>query len=843
MNIFSAHRIVPLAVVLLSAGCQVDNDLPSNPILDATLAITSLDTLHLAGTAEYNAAIAITGGVEAGAATADAHTGRFAADIGLALGENTLDVTATDAAGNQSEAVRVTITRQSPRAETITVSLRDAVIRADDGTLHVAVDVTNSEAGVDLTQVQATLTIPEDATFTALPLTFNRVGHTDLQLDERRTVGAFTVRVEADVADEDGNKTVDDAAFAVTPGHPVNVDFMSIDPVQAPFLAGDPVIVTYAMQDGFGNDATATQPIVVTVNAANVAIVDDGAGTVEIDGLVRAGSYIVRAHLGDSDLEDDTEALVIEPNPELSGFNMQLSSSLIAEFGTVVFSTSDGFGNAIDEATVDTTFSDPTAITRLGAQLTFNRPGAFSVTACLTGTSLCDTEFVSVQGLLDTVAPTLSVRVESPASGSVVARGQRVVFVVTVTDDRALSSLSFVTTFGNNGNCRSTGGPLLFSGTTAETRTFSFSVASCAIPLDGVSIVAQAIDQAGNTRNEADETLSVFDPFNLSFPGSGGGNGSFVTTIAGFNTGSNNSGTTNISGPTGVTVDALSGTVFVANGSQGNRTDRAVGITIDRVQFDVTDQNGQRIDLNNVRSVASARNGSLFFGVDEVNAGGGGSSGIVRVTADLQRQIFVNSTTPGGQQEVIGTQQTVQQLAIDESSSAPAALCMVIESQDHVYCYGTLDATASRLAEIELTNLSPRGIAFDAPDIAGDADVLFVALDEGTHAIRPFTLSADRRTATAGTDISLSPLVNGNFELGDLVVGPPPGEHLYLAHNNDGRVLKIDRSTNPATVSVFVDGLSSPSGLAFDGESLLISDDNDDVVFRIVPDPANPGAF
>ena len=180
----------------------------------------------------------------------------------------------------------------------------------------------------------------------ALPLTFNRVGHTDIQLDERRAVGAFTVRVEADVADEDGNTTVDDDAFAVTPGHPVNVDFMSIDPVQAPFLAGDPVIVTYAMQDGFGNDATATQPIVVTVNAANVAIVDDGAGTVEIDGLVRAGSYIVRAHLGDSDLEDDTEALVIEPNPELSGFNMQLSSSLIAEFGTVVFSSSDGFGNA-----------------------------------------------------------------------------------------------------------------------------------------------------------------------------------------------------------------------------------------------------------------------------------------------------------------------------------------------------------------------------------------------------------------------------------------------------------------------------------------------------------------
>lgn len=701
-------RPLLLSLSLLFAGCLVDDDLPNTPVLDTTVAVTSLDTLHLEGTAKYDAALAITSGVEALSATADANTGRFAVDVGLALGDNTISVVATDVAGNASAAATLTITRRAPRAETVTISLRDAVIRADDGEVHVAIDVTNSEAGVDLTQVQATLTIVEDASFTALPLQFNRVGHTDVVLAERRLVGGFTVRAKADVADEDGNTASDDAFFNVTPGHPVNADFMSIDVAQAPFLAGDPLLVTYAMQDAFGNDATSTQPIVITVNAAAVSIVDDGAGTVEIDGLVKAGSYTVRAHLGDSDLEDDFAELVIQPNPELASFNMQLSSSLIAEFGTAFFTATDGFGNVIEEVSVTTTLFDPLAISRSGSQLTFNRPGAFSITACVADTSLCDTEFISVQGLLDTVPPTLTITIESPASGIVVARGQRVVFIVDVRDDRALSALSFVTTFGTNGNCRATGGPLLFSGSIAEVRSFSFTVPSCAVPLDPVSIVAQATDQAGNTRNEAEETLSIFDPFNLQFPGNDVGNGNFVTTVAGINTGNN--GSSSISGPTGVAADRLTGTVYVANGSQGNRADRAVGVTIDRAQFDLTDTSGQRINLSNVRGVASSRSGALFFGVDEVNSGGGGSSGIVRVTSTLQRELFVSSTAPGGQQEAVGTQQLVQQLALDETATVPA-LCMTIQSQDHIYCYGNINGGATRLAEIELANQSPRWIA------------------------------------------------------------------------------------------------------------------------------------
>jgi hypothetical protein len=451
---------------------------------------------------------------------------------------------------------------------------------------------------------------------------------------------------------------------------------------------------------------------------------------------------------------------------------------------------------------------------------------------------LCDTEFISVQGLVDTVPPVVTVTIESPTVGSIVSRGQRIVFRADVTDDRALSSLGFVASFGDNGACRSTGGPILFSGTTAESRTFSFTVPQCAIPLDVVSIVAQASDQAGNTRNAANESLSVNDPFQLSFPGNSP-SGAFVNSIVGFED--------RIDGPTGLTVDPLTGTIYVANGAQGNRTDRAVGVTIDRVQFDLVDQNGQRVELIDVRSAAATEAGNLFFGVAEVQNGGGGSSGIIRVTADLRRQTFVSSSQPGGQQEAIGTAQAqVQQLALSESQLVPSALCMVIQTQDHIWCYGNLDAdpaAPSRLAELELNGLRPRGIAIDGPDTAGDADTLFVALDNNTHVIRPFTFNAGRTTLTAGTDIDISAFVNNNNALGDLVVGPAPAENLYLADTAGGRVLKIDRSTATPTVSVFIDNLSEPVGLAVDGESLLVSDSNDRVLFRVVPDPSNPGAF
>ncbi|MBI1949340.1 MAG: hypothetical protein HYS27_26870 [Deltaproteobacteria bacterium] len=835
--IATLHRPFTAAVAALvlcsTAGCLQDDDLPATPVLDELPAVTSRTEIEIGGVAEYNARVSLTApGATDGAltATADSRTGRFAIDLPLTLGDNAVSVTATDAAGNVSEAATVTITRQAPRAETVVLTLRDVSISADDGDVVLGVDVSNAEAGVDLTQVGVTLTITEDASFAPLAVAFNRVGHADVTLSERRVAGIFTVRAEADVADVDGFAAWDEVSFAVLPGAPINADFLQIVDDGGPHLAGDPVALTYQMADAWGNDATGTATLSITINAANVSIVDDGEGAAEIDGLVHAGSYLVRGHLGGSALADDVEPLDIEPNPELAGLNLVLSSSLAVEFGTITFSASDGFGNQLDQAAVTTTFSDPSAITRNGNQLTCNRPGSFSITACVLGT-ICDSEFVSVQGLLDTVAPTLNVTIEAPVATTEVVRNQRVVFRVDVTDDRALSELRYVATFGDNGACVRTGGPVLFSGTTAESRSFSFSVPNCAVPLDVVNLVAQATDQAGNTRNEADATLSILDPFQLTVPVG------FLTTIAAYQD--------RLDGPAGIAVDEAIGMFYVADGNN----DRAIGVPIDRMQFELRDQTNNRVDLRNVRGAAADLAGYLFFGVDDVN-GGAGTSGIIRVSPSLVDTIFVDNALPGGQSEAIQQQQFVTQLAINQVGTP--ALCMVITSQDHLYCYGGLDtepAAPTRLAELEVNGLRPRGIAIDPPGDPGvsndNDDLLYVALNRasgGSRVIRRYLFNSGRTTLTqvVGGDLSLDSVGGiGDDDLADLALGPAPERNLYLADRGNGRVLRVERVTG--TVTVFIDNLNSPSGVAFDGQSLLVTDDADNVVFRIVA--ADPGAI
>ena len=297
--------------------------------------------------------------------------------------------------------------------------------------------------------------------------------------------------------------------------------------------------------------------------------------------------------------------------------------------------------------------------------------------------------------------------------------------------------------------------------------------------------------------------------------------------------------------PAGIAVDELSGTFYAAAGNN----DRAVGVPIDRVQFELRDQGNNRIDLPNVRGAAADSAGYLFFGVDDV-VGGGGTAGIIRVSPGLVDTIFVDNGLPGGQSEAIQQQVLVNQLALDETGTR--AICMVITTQDHLYCYGNLDsepAAPTRLAEVEINGLRPRGIAIDPPGDPGvtndNDDVLLVALNRtsgGSRVVRRFLFNTGRTTLTqvVGGDISLDAIGGiGDDDLADLALGPAPERNLYLADRGNGRVLRIERTSG--AVSVFVDNLNGPSGLAFDGQSLLVSDDADNVVFRIVA--ADPGAI
>lgn len=630
-----------------------------------------------------------------------------------------------------------------------------------------------------------------------------------------RTAGTFTFTAQA------AGLVDASASVEVVPAAPANPDFFEIDLTASPYQAGDPVLFTYAFQDAFGN-AIQDAALQVTVNAPNVLVTQDGQGAGEINGLVRAGTYVVRARAVGAGLPDDVETVTIDPNPQDAGFNLLLSSSLVAEGGTALFFATDGFGNEIPVSELTVTPSDP-SISQSGNQLVCSQPGTFSVTVCLTADpSICDTEFIGVQGILDTVPPTVSVTLETPnpaVTSEVPQRGQ-VVFHVDAADDRGLARLSYVATFGNIGTCTRSAGPVYVAGGTTNTRfTFSFSVPGCAVPGDAVQIVAQAVDEAGNARNSGVHTpLTVQTPFAFTSPG-------FLITLAAWRD--------RLDIPQDVAPDPRTGQLVVTN--FGN--DRAVVVNLDRFQTDLRDFLSNRVDLIEPRGVAADAAGNLFFHVIDA---GNGPAGVVRVRPDLSLdQPFIDSGTSAGAYPTTGFG-----MALDEAAGRTPVLCGAERAQDRVECFTSLSDAAAAPVRILTEPLGastrPVAIAIDPPSAADPEDRLFVALDQ-TRALREYTFdAATRDSVTFQRDIDLGAAgVNPN-ELGDVVVAPVT-ENLIVAHRSGGRILRVQQS--PLVISEIASGFNRPVGLAFDGDSLLVVDEAEDAVFRITPDPASPAQF
>jgi hypothetical protein len=89
---------------------------PPAPTIFASTSLTRLTSQSIEGRAELGAMITITGGVQPVTAKAADGTGLFIADVNLATGQQTLSVTAKDAANNLSPAIHLTITSDPGRA-------------------------------------------------------------------------------------------------------------------------------------------------------------------------------------------------------------------------------------------------------------------------------------------------------------------------------------------------------------------------------------------------------------------------------------------------------------------------------------------------------------------------------------------------------------------------------------------------------------------------------------------------------------------------------------------------------------------------------------------------------
>lgn len=627
------------------------------------------------------------------------------------------------------------------------------------------------------------------------------------------TAGSYTITADG------GAGASASVAVVVVAATPQNANFFEIDPAGLPYAAGDAVFFTYDFVDAFGN-VNDDVDVIVTVNAANVAVVDGGDGTGEIDGIVRAGTYTVRARALGTGLPDDVETLTIDPNPIDAGFNLVLSAGLIAEQGTLLFFAQDGFGNLIDVADVTVSVSDPTAATQSGNQLTFTRPGTYAVTACLVDdATVCDSEFISVQGLLDTVPPSVAVAITFPdpaQSNEVPPRGL-VTFRVDSSDDRGLSEIRFVATFGTSTGTQSfctvtRTGVLLPTGTTTDSRSFSFSLPACALPLDDIRVVAQAIDQAGNSANSADHTpLQVAANFNITSP-------NFIVEVAAFGD--------RLDQPRDVAVDVSTGQLFVSDGG----SDRIIVVAPDRTQQDLRDRNGNRLNPQTPRGVALDAGNNLFIVADDV---GNGDPGVERLSAN-----FTDTSPLIDQNNISGAfPNRGDGVDVDNTAGKTALLCAGVDQADRVQCFTNFTAAPSLSINQLITGRRPIAVAFDPPSATNPTDVLWVALNAGGVALRPFTFNAARTTLTAGTDLNLSAVFQAG-DVGDVVVAA--SGNLIVSNQRTGVVFRVTRA---GVINEIARGFQTPRGLAFDGNSLLVVAEGDDAVFRVSPDPQAPGTF
>lgn len=169
----------------------VDTAAPSLTITSPAVGITNNPSVQVAGTTEPNATVTVDGvGV-----TVDAN-GAFSRTMTLAEGDHSIDVVATDLAGNdRTEVVEITVDTTDP-----VVSIDSP---ADGSTVSTAtVTVTGTtEAGATLTLNGDSVTVGSDGSFSA-----------EVTLDQ----GANTITAEA--TDAAGNAATDTISVTYTPG-------------------------------------------------------------------------------------------------------------------------------------------------------------------------------------------------------------------------------------------------------------------------------------------------------------------------------------------------------------------------------------------------------------------------------------------------------------------------------------------------------------------------------------------------------------------------------------------------------------------------------------------------
>lgn len=548
-----------IAVVTCAAGCEEkDRTAPPQPVVDPIASPTPLRKVSVTGSAEFGSTIAIAGGATSASAISDHFTARWRAEVELHPDvDNTLSVTATDAAGNVSEATVVTVVQAASKPASVKLSFTTPVARAGElvGLLARVVD----QYGNELPDAMVTFeSLPALAAAFTIPGSSPPVTKAQGVLASSRQFVAFDLSA---VAATGGQFQVTARAGAVS-----DTQVLTIRPAAAQsfsklafvpngtaltVVAGQDASYTYEVVDLYGN--VTTGPVSAFTNAPGAIVIDDGvSGVGKVTRLTAAGGYSVAFYLAGVGQKG---ALTLNVGTAPAVFVDLSASATLASPQTqvkVFARVRDAFGNVIS---CTATNAADLAFTAAGAQggtataapvtcfngsfqtsFTFTQEDNYAVAASWQpagATAVIGNVFITVLAF-DNTPPTVSVTnitvngapctpaVRTPA-GCDVFNNDTVQFDVVASDNTALAQVAYSVFFESTQSLRAR---TVFVAANQATATVTFRFGVNSNTIERSALVAMAMDRAGNIMNSSAVDLYT----DVSATGLGGRTVALVTS-------------------------------------------------------------------------------------------------------------------------------------------------------------------------------------------------------------------------------------------------------------------------------------------------------------------------
>lgn len=525
-----------LALTLVCSCAEKDTTAPPAPVVNPIESPTPKLKVSVTGSAEFGATVKIAGGASDVTTTADKFTALWRAEVEFNKDvTNSLSVTATDAAGNVSEATLVTVEQSSPKASSIKLSLTSPLARA--GELVGMIARVQDQYGNEMPDapvtfgstpaLAATFTLPGSMPAITKPEGVIAGSHQFVAFDLSAVKASdyvFQIKATSGTVSDTQPVTIRPAAgnsFSKLAWAPLGT--------QLTIVAGQDAAYTYEVIDLYGN--VTTGPISAFTNAPGAMVVEDGiSGAGKITRANTAGTYTAAFYIAGVGQKGSLN-LSIGTAP--AAFVDLTASATLTSPNTPVklfARVRDTFGNPIGCTTAtagDVTFTTtgtatagptPSATTCFNgafqATVTFAAEDNYAITATHQPTGAMATSssvFITVLNF-DNTPPVVAISnvtvngvVCTPASrptapGCDTANNDWVEFDVTASDNSALAQVAYSIFFESTQRSASR---TVFVAANQATATihFRFQVRSNAIEVS--PLVAMAMDRAGNMMNSA----------------------------------------------------------------------------------------------------------------------------------------------------------------------------------------------------------------------------------------------------------------------------------------------------------------------------------------------------